>query len=536
MECKSPILISKTDLTELERLRPSSYALKLSADGLSTATLTLTKEESTVAIGDWVRLFSPTGDDVGVFYVKGIDTSCMTEMRTISLEHCFGLLAQAAMNNGVMANNTDISARFFVETALKFQESPKTWKLGAFEFDDAHAYSVSPGSVLSVIENVTASLEDCYWEFDMKALPFTCHLRKYTKKVESELRINRNLGANISYKVDTSGMFTVLYPIGRNNLNVGGDGYQLNVAKYGRIAATQTNSMCSSKEELKAWAAHELKRHAHPYVSVSCTALELSKATGEPLDKLKLGRVCRLALPEYNGATVEERITSLSWQDVVRDPVSVSVTLSNERRSVSQVAKAQKEKEDNSNGGGGAGGQEQQEENKKQWTEIRKNDEHIQLLAVTVDGVEGDPKHPGLVNRVGSLEVTSRKIEAVVKAEKVSDVGELLTSYSSRITQTAYDITLKVSKTEYNGNTIVSMINQTPESVTIKASKINLEGYVKATQLETLTAKLNSIFSGDATISQLSCSGLRLGGRALFCGSITVDGVAYSVVRWGIGD
>lgn len=62
-----------------------------------------------------------------------------------------------------------------------------------------------------------------------------------------------------------------------------------------------------------------------------------------------------------------------------------------------------------------------------------------------------------------------------------TDIQEL----SSQITQTAEQIELKVSKTEYNGNTIVSLLNLDATTATIQASKINLTGYVTFTNLST---------------------------------------------------
>ena len=50
--------------------------------------------------------------------------------------------------------------------------------------------------------------------------------------------------------------------------------------------------------------------------------------------------------------------------------------------------------------------------------------------------------------------------------------------YDSLITQNATNIESKVSKTDYTGNTVVSMINQTSEEITINADKINLTGAV----------------------------------------------------------
>ena len=59
-----------------------------------------------------------------------------------------------------------------------------------------------------------------------------------------------------------------------------------------------------------------------------------------------------------------------------------------------------------------------------------------------------------------------------------------LTNFNSRIEQNASDISLKVSQSDYNGNTIASLINQTATTVTINAQHINLAGAVSFSDLD----------------------------------------------------
>ena len=63
--------------------------------------------------------------------------------------------------------------------------------------------------------------------------------------------------------------------------------------------------------------------------------------------------------------------------------------------------------------------------------------------------------------------------------EYQGDISEL----QSQIDITAGQIALKVSATDYNGNTIASLINQTATTIKLSASKINLDGYVTFTNL-----------------------------------------------------
>lgn len=57
----------------------------------------------------------------------------------------------------------------------------------------------------------------------------------------------------------------------------------------------------------------------------------------------------------------------------------------------------------------------------------------------------------------------------------------------SQISQNAENISLKVSQSDYNGNTIASLINQTATTVDIEASHINLTGAVTISSLDSTT-------------------------------------------------
>lgn len=80
------------------------------------------------------------------------------------------------------------------------------------------------------------------------------------------------------------------------------------------------------------------------------------------------------------------------------------------------------------------------------------------------------------------LKVTKEQIESrVTKVTYAEDLNGLKTrigTTESRITQTEKDIALRVEKSDYTGDKLVSMINVQPESIKIKAKNIELTGAV----------------------------------------------------------
>lgn len=83
-------------------------------------------------------------------------------------------------------------------------------------------------------------------------------------------------------------------------------------------------------------------------------------------------------------------------------------------------------------------------------------------------------------NYASSIEQTAQQIQYTVWGQQtIIDIQGTRISYAeSSITQQAHQISQKVSQTDFNGNTISSLINQTAYDVTINAQKINFQGEV----------------------------------------------------------
>ena len=103
----------------------------------------------------------------------------------------------------------------------------------------------------------------------------------------------------------------------------------------------------------------------------------------------------------------------------------------------------------------------------------------------------------------GEIQATAESLNTVYTKTGVNNLGVNETLYS-KITQNAESITTKVGKGD-----IASTINQTAQSVLIQASKINLEGYVTATMLDAVDAKIGNLTSGVTTASLLKATSLQ---------------------------
>lgn len=331
-------LLKAHSLTVKNHFEAERFALNLS-ERQSTASITVGPRAPEITVNDWLR--DEHGPGAGIVWrVKSIDTDYATESRTLNCEHLvtglrdlvmFGEVTPATItgNNKATSCTAEQAARY----VLKGQED---WVLGSMGFSKSAPYNFNGDDLLSALETISGSLLEAWWSYDFTSYPFKLNIKPKSTQVACEMRMDRNI-RSLKKTVDKTRMFTRFYPIGKNNIKLGGGGYvEKNANLYGIISKVETDGEKASAAELKAWADEKLNNHAEPLVTITITGLDLSEATGEPLDRLTLGTVCRVPLPEFE-TIITERITRLSWGDKLADPESVSITLANQVEDVASI-------------------------------------------------------------------------------------------------------------------------------------------------------------------------------------------------------
>lgn len=121
-----------------------------------------------------------------------------------------------------------------------------------------------------------------------------------------------------------------------------------------------------------------------------------------------------------------------------------------------------------------------------------------QDMSANMNAVNGDLQI--IRNDVSSVSQTASMIQSQVSSQEIqiTSQGTRITSAESTITQQAHEILQKVSQTDYNGDTLVSMINQTAGNVKIQAQNIDLVGAV--TVLSDISGDLGNITTGNIDI------------------------------------
>lgn len=333
------ILLSGHSLAEAGIVGEEALSVTLTERG-STAQLTPERMDG-ITVSSWLQ--STAGPGAGtVWKVRSIEQIYNTRTPVVQLEHVIGTLKDnilfGEITPAVITGNASATTCTALQAVNYILALSSDWTLGTMASayqSVTNAYRFNGDSLFDALERVTETLEDAWWSYDLSTYPFRLNITAKPDGVACELRAGRNLRA-LSRTVDKTGMYTRFYPIGKDDLHISGNFVSKNVSTYGIIEHVETDTTITTEAELTAWANRRLEKHAQPRVSITADGLELADATGVPLDRLHLGRICRMPLPEF-GTVIEERIVELSYQDAAHRPEEVRITMANSQEDVTRI-------------------------------------------------------------------------------------------------------------------------------------------------------------------------------------------------------
>lgn len=334
-----PRLLDK-DLKEVARIEPDRVSLELNLHPLSTAMMDIPPGQPLVKARDFVELFSPDGS-VGIFRVSEVET---VYKQGVS-QRAYFEQAFTTLDDDLTVGVKTMSGTFkSVLSTLLEAQTTKHWVLGQVDIPDEYevVYSYSYDTILHAVQAILDMVPEGYVpEFDTLHHPWRLHIRAFNDDDICECRMSRNL-SSAAVTVETSSLCTRVYPFGtgegtdRINLSTLTGALFMDadtIGTWGIVAKTFTNEEIFDSITLQEVAARYLERHKNPTVSVSLDAMSLYAATGEPLDRFRLGRLCRLPMNDY-GVIMNERVVSISYPDVYGTPEKATVTLANKIRNL----------------------------------------------------------------------------------------------------------------------------------------------------------------------------------------------------------
>lgn len=560
------ILLSGHSLQRVRKIPLESMPLTLK-ERESTATI-VPADMTGIGVNSWMMDDTEPGAGI-VWRVKSISQAFATRTTTVQLEHMINSLRDRIMFGEIKpaqitgnSKATTCTAEQAIRYILSYQSD---WVLDRFEYEGvSNPYKFDGDTLFDALETVSNSLRDSWWTYDMSVYPFRLNIIYKPNTTDTEMRAGRNL-KTITRTIDKSGMYTRFYPIGKDDLHISGDYVEKNTGFYGVVSKVETDASIDTEAELRRWADERLAAHAEPTVTIDVEGVELVKETGVSLDRMWLGSYCRMPLPEF-GTEITERIVTLTYQDKVKQPKAVKITLANNRTDVTKIiADAIK------SGASGKGGRTSTKQDKEDHAWFEDTNNHVAMCAIGIIGTdaEGNPNwtrlstlevnEDGIYGEVksvqGDIVVANTKItqneykieqEANLRISENTQLSSRITQtataissevtarinadnqMSSRITQTANSITAEVTRakaaegnlssritinaegieTKVSKNGVISSINQSAESVTINASKINLNGYVTTSMLESAFQSVQQMSVQQMTISKyFTCLG-----------------------------
>lgn len=432
------VLFNGQTLNAKNWFKPESMQLQLGEKD-STASITVGPDAPEIVVGDWMRDDTEPGKGI-VWRAKTVDIDYVSQTRTISLEHVIQTLKDVVIFEEA---TTDMMGGGDAKRAIMYVLGHQSiWALGTFGYTFSADYEFSSTTVMDAMEEICSTLADPVWTYDLTSLPFKLNINPQSTTVTCEMRGGRNL-TTIKKNIDRSRMYTRLYPIGESDLRLTEVYVQQNTGLYGVIEKIETDQAYGTESQLRQWATDRLKRHCEPTVSITISGLELSQSTGESMDKLAIGTVCRVPIPELN-VNIEEKITRLQWKDKIKDPEDVTVTLANNREDIATIYKSESS------------------------TTSKSSSTSAKISGKTDNKIEDETK--GLYTQINRTAASIRQEAGDTKLELQSSIDEQASRISIVVEGTGKNAKIKPAS-------IVTAINDSNESsVAISAKHITFDG------------------------------------------------------------
>lgn len=476
-------------MTPAGTLTPIAYKLTDKLTPLSTATLTLPHDRQNVPLRSFMELFTADGS-AGVFRVvnrrkQGESTVDLT------LQHGLCTLSDA-MHPGESEETG--SCRTLLTKLLSNQTR---WTLGTVDVPDDQelTWEINNTNDLQGLSTIMKELPGYYLDFTMGALPWVLHVRKKPDAVSCEARIDRNL-VDVEIEEDVSDMCTVAYAEGLDE-PIRAD----SISEWGEITRSISVDEDLGTDVITETVQRYLNQHKQPRVTITLTAVQLSRLTGEPFDRFRKGMLCRCILDDM---TVVQRIENIDHPDPLGAPDDMVLTLASTQ-----------------------------------------ND-----LSVTVAGLVVDIRHvnqlyqkveKNLKVEAQTIDMLAEEIRLLATREELDIVSSRISTAEIQLNETIGQLALKVDYNDYVSainevSLLLDAVNGTLEAkadlILLEALEVQVAGLLKVEELQAAIADLS-----DVSVSSLSvggtahCTNLEVWGQAS-CYGLTIYGETAATQEW----
>lgn len=490
-------------LQEAAPLRPVSCRVIDNLTPLSMAYMTI-GDMGDLRLRDFVRIYTDDGESV--YRVTNIRTDA-GGVSDLTLQHGLCTLSDH-MHPG---ESTKTGSLRTLLTELLSNQS--RWALGDVAVPDSEqvTWDYSNTNDLQDLLTIMKALPDYYIDCDQRVIPWRLHIRAKPTSVGCEARFDRNL-SDVQIEYDCTELCTQVYaeglssPVKADTISIWGT-----ISRYVSVDVDRY-----------------LENHKNPRATITVTALALSRLTGEPFDHFRKGMLCRCILPEM---TVVQRIESLERPDLLGEPEHVVLTLANTREDLSTTVAGLV------SGGTYTG---QVAEQAKQLAQQNKQDlkfeaETIEMLAQEISLTATKTEVDILSERIAVAEINMNEIFGQLEMKvtytdfetELNEVAVLLDSLNAQLT-------LKASHSDLEStyNEVSLQLDAMNSTIAAKADLILLDGYVKASELESkVLTILEYGWANDLDVQSLVAGSVNT--SYLSSDSITTDSLSTSSLSVG---
>lgn len=330
MSVRLPRLLD-AQLREVCRLHPVTLSINERLVPPHDASMTLPPGEG-APFHALVELY--TIDGSAGFYRVSSASESYVDTGDVDLEHSAAILGDAIIPGEGKYSGTCaevLTAMLANQTTLINGQKP--WVLGTCAKSASIEYAYDCNNILSAMTEVVGDEKDGYaLEFDdTHGFPWRVNVVSVETTASCEGRLSRNL-ESVSVSISDDEFCTRIYCKSLPEPHYI-DGPTVGV--WGIITKTITAGEGVTAESLQSYITRYLEDHKNPRNSIEINGVDLATATRESLDSFRIGRLFRLALPDY-GVKMEERILVRSITDVYGDPRGVRLTLASNIRDTAE--------------------------------------------------------------------------------------------------------------------------------------------------------------------------------------------------------
>ena len=323
------------DNLQFERtINPLSIFIDENIIPLSTALMRLEKDES-IDGRRYVELFNINGS-VGIFRTKTPDIQYSNMISDVTLEHAIcevgDWIISVAIEESVMSVSNALNMIFEHYRGDK-------WQLGTIGSTDNIVCNLQPTNLLEAILSIINQIPNYMLTFDFSTSPWTMNVVHRGTSVASEGRLSRNI-KSATIRRDDSRLCTRVYLEGLPSLgDAVGHLDADTISTYGVIEQVLASEDYTASEAYLV-AQNHLNRYKRPIYTVNIDGYDLSQITGDSFDRIALGKLYRLTIPD-DGVVIEETITAIAWENVYDKPEFCYITLSEDLGTAIQIFHAQ---------------------------------------------------------------------------------------------------------------------------------------------------------------------------------------------------